>query len=430
MLRNELGGQENSDNQHDFAPDAGSVTGAGTNSEIGVTPERQQASGRMSPIGGLPAVALPINEIGAVAKSPRRRRANARLTTNVRLPAVADFGTGANTELDAKAALPSSPIPSDGHSYAETQKVDAVSQPVASVPPVLISELYELYRRRKHAIQTISKLNRSTESFVARLLGYRSPGEKADSDSPEAKKAKKIYKVAADIMKAVETESDTSKISNQGLAEVGERIQHALDNSRAVIEANKVSRQIWNKMHKDTEAEIKELAKQLPVHRWQKFVKGFGELSLGILIGITGDLSGYATKERVWKRLGLAVIDGQRQQKRTDAEAAKAHGYSPQNRAEVWVVADTMFRHQWAGNKDEHGKGAAKSGEPISAPSHPIGPYGVVYGRRKALTSQYEDWHGLRSERDARRIMSKALIEDLWREWNGKPALHVMPSDQ
>lgn len=174
-----------------------------------------------------------------------------------------------------------------------------------------------------------------------------------------------------------------------------------------------------------------DLAKAMPEHGWQKVVAGFGELGLAIIVGETGTkikledgtveikgLDTFATKERVWKRLGLAVIDGERQQKRTNVEEAEAHGYNPRRRAEIWAIADSMFKHQRAGDKDEDGNDPTKSGKPMVVPAHATGPYGEVYGRRKAHT-ETRGWTDKHRDHDARRIMMKALVEDLWRVSRG-----------
>src|SRR5699024_9665846 len=62
-------------------------------------------------------------------------------------------------------------------------------------------------------------------------------------------------------------------------------------------------------------------AKKLPVAKWVDGIKGFGIGSLAAVIGETGDLNNYATHSKLWKRLGLAVIDGGRQRRVKGADA-------------------------------------------------------------------------------------------------------------
>lgn len=87
--------------------------------------------------------------------------------------------------------------------------------------------------------------------------------------------------------------------------------------------------------------------------------------------------------------------------------------YSPRRRAEIWTIADSMFRHQWTGADEDAGTEA-----------HATGPYGESYARRKAATADRE-WNGHRREADARRIMTKQFIEDLWKAWRAC----TLPSD-
>ena len=54
-------------------------------------------------------------------------------------------------------------------------------------------------------------------------------------------------------------------------------------------------------------------AKRLPVYEWAKGVKGFGDISFATIVGECGDIGTYKSVSAVWKRLGLAVIDGKRQ---------------------------------------------------------------------------------------------------------------------
>ena len=125
-----------------------------------------------------------------------------------------------------------------------------------------------------------------------------------------------------------------------------------------------------------------------------------------MIIGEAGDLSNYGTVSRLWKRLGLAVINGERQRKKTSAEDAIAHGYNPRRRAEVWsCVGDPLFKHQ-SGRTDK------ETGLVLRDP----GPYRIVYDRAKVAflergkTKQHAHDHGMR-------LATKELLKDLWVMW-------------
>jgi hypothetical protein len=253
-----------------------------------------------------------------------------------------------------------------------------------------------LQRQRQHCIVSQSRCDRSTEAFIARVIGYS-----ADADE---KARKELFKRASDFRREVEKAQ-----GGEGHSVGGDHHASALAACVPIVIASAVARRAFDDLRDQAEKEMRRLARTLPGYAWVQSVKGFGDLGFAIIVAETGDLAGYATKERVWKRLGLAVISGIRQQRRSGAEEAAAHGYSPKRRSEVWTIADSMFRQQWRGAKDD-------------APAQAAGVYGEVYGRRKAHTATRE-WTPKHRDNDARRIMAKRLVEDLWRVWNCKAPL-------
>lgn len=133
---------------------------------------------------------------------------------------------------------------------------------------------------------------------------------------------------------------------------------------------------------------------------WGSFaegVRGFGAVSLAGIVGEAGDLSNYATKSKLWKRMGLAVIDGVRQgglTKGASAEQWIAHGYSPIRRARMFVVGGCLVKN----NRD--------------------GPYRRAYDQRKAYELAGDpDMKPIIAHRRAQRYMEKRLLRDLWQAW-------------
>lgn len=314
--------------------------------------------------------------------------------------------------VPTRTSLPAAALPSGGATPdAEGRKprgrkgaMTTMTTEFAVPPSEAAQRLMGLQRRRRFCIVQQSRVNRSTEAFIAAELGYSAPRERDENTERRlaaSKERKALFAKAAALRKAVEA---------GGGLESGDDQVTAAASCTPIILAAKLGRDAWDAMRDEAEAEMARIAKALPAFAFVQGVAGFGALGFGIVIGETGDLANYATKERVWKRLGLAVIEGERQQRRTDADAAAKHGYSPKRRAEVWAIADSMFRHQWRGAKED-------------TPAHAIAPYGAVYAARKAATEGRE-WPPARRDADARRIMTKALVEDLWRVWNGKEPLH------
>ena len=355
-------------------------------------------------------------EIGDGAIQTRKRRANEVPNTREAAPSVSPIGSSDGAVIG------------EGHHAVDNHGRYALSDTV--------SALINLQKERTFCIRAQSRADRSCESFIARVLGYQ-----GDLDE---KQRKALFARAATIRRAVEkggqeTHDGQGRIAPDADGEDHNRTDNhehrVLSVCTPVIKASTASRIIWDEHRNLVEGRMKKLAATLPVHAWQKGVVGFGELYLAVIIGETGtskrldngtveikDLGSYDTKERVWKRLGLAVIEGERQQKKTDKAGAAAHGYKPSRRSEVWNLGDSMFKHQWRGDKDEDGKDPKKTDKPVAIQAHAIGPYGAVYAARKAHT-ETRGWSDAHRDNDARRVMTKALVEDLWRVWRGMEPL-------
>lgn len=92
------------------------------------------------------------------------------------------------------------------------------------------------------------------------------------------------------------------------------------------------------------EKRLVKLAKGLPIAPFVESVKGLGWSSVATIVGEAGDLSAYPSVAGVWKRMGLAVIDGDgRQRKVADADRAMIHGYNPERRSVVWNAGNNVI---------------------------------------------------------------------------------------
>lgn len=99
------------------------------------------------------------------------------------------------------------------------------------------------------------------------------------------------------------------------------------------------------------EKRLQERAKELPIYEWTAGIHGFGAMTLASIVGEAGDVGGYKSVSAFWKRMGLAVIGGQRQRKIADAELALEHGYSPQRRAVSYLLGQWLIM---AGEKNPY----------------------------------------------------------------------------
>jgi hypothetical protein len=181
---------------------------------------------------------------------------------------------------------------------------------------------------------------------------------------------------------------------------------HALAVSAPFIEARK----LLEAQRKQTEKLMEKAAKRLPVAGWIESTRGIGIGSLAAIIGEAGNLSNYSNPAKLWKRLGLAVIDGVRQQRRSGAEALE-HGYSPSRRSVVWSIGDSMFR---AGGYYADLCRERKAYEITKAEAEglTVVPAAKVPAKEKEKYRSQGHIHNR-----AKRWMEKRLIRDLWRAW-------------
>jgi hypothetical protein len=141
------------------------------------------------------------------------------------------------------------------------------------------------------------------------------------------------------------------------------------------------------------EKQITKLVRQLPAwQQWGEGVRGFGEMSMAAIVGEAGDLHDFANPAKLWKYMGMALIDGERQRKCADKEKAIRHGYCPRRRSVMFVIGDCLIR----------------SG----------GEYKALYDERKVYEQQKApELAPIVHHRRAKRYMEKRLLRNLWRAW-------------
>lgn len=167
------------------------------------------------------------------------------------------------------------------------------------------------------------------------------------------------------------------------------------------------ARDFTETQRKACQKELLKAAKQLPAAAWVQGVRGFGMPSFAAVVGEAGDLGSYDSVAKLWKRMGLAVIDGKSQRRVSDAAEAARHGYNPRRRSEMHVVGECIL----------------KAG----------GPYREVYDQRKAYeTERTPEMSKIHAHRRAMRYVEKRLLRDLWRAWrqakSNVETLHALPA--
>lgn len=118
------------------------------------------------------------------------------------------------------------------------------------------------------------------------------------------------------------------------------------------ISVHLVAEELFEKQKNVFEKEMVRRVKGLPIYKWAKDIKGLGDNTFAVIIGEcsgyhrdTGEfysLGDFKSVSAVWKRMGLAVINGERQRKKSGDEAL-IHGYSPTRRAVMWNAGNNLI---------------------------------------------------------------------------------------
>lgn len=366
-----------------------------------------RAEGAGTPLDTCGQVPPPPNETaGQVGAENHSRRARAE--------------TAATPSLKTTKRLPPSPSPIAGHGGPENRMQSAREAEEAKLhlntrsgfppPPPAILELIDLQRQRVHAIKAQSFGDRTCDSYVAHYLGYH-PG------LPEAAR-KALFKQAADLRASVEKqlrkdqktrglklddnhEAVAPGMDGEGHSTFENQPGDALAVVRPIILNTILSRAGWDTLRKTTEVRMCAIAGQFPVLERAAAVAGFAELGLAVILAEAGnDLTAFPHPMHLWKRLGLAPYKGR--------AMSQWHGRD--------LTPGEWSEQGYNGNR--LGRIVGVAGTPLFLAKDRPGGYGAVYAARRAHTAlTHPDWTKAHSDNDARRIMLKAFIADLWRWW-------------
>lgn len=168
----------------------------------------------------------------------------------------------------------------------------------------------------------------------------------------------------------------------------------------------------------EIEKTLTKLVKAHPVWKWAETVQGFGAVSLAGVIGECGRGPGeYRSVSALWKRMGMAVIDGGRQ-RRVTGDAALLHGYDAERRSHMWNIGGCLMKAQLRSEKDD--------GKKVAGTEYSLGDLGAVYLERKAyLQARDPERNKSHIHNDAKRYMEKRLLRQLWQEWRRANMQHL-----
>jgi len=144
------------------------------------------------------------------------------------------------------------------------------------------------------------------------------------------------------------------------------------------------------------------------VGEYVESTRGFGELSFFGIVGEAGDLGSYGNPAKLWKRMGLAVIGGERQ-RRKEGAAGIEHGYNPARRSLMWTIGDCIIR---AGGPLKDLYDERKAYELVKTQAIAADP---ELRKRYSGSDKYAPL--AHAHNRAKRYIEKRLLRDLWRAW-------------
>jgi hypothetical protein len=231
----------------------------------------------------------------------------------------------------------------------------------------------------------------------------------------------------------------------QGMLDKGVDPDHP---HHAIISASRAGSDVFARQEDENTWKLEYVAKHLPVwEAWAEGITGFGARSLGVVVGEAGDLSNYPDHSKLWKRMGVAVMDGIRQgglTKGAKAEDWVAHGYSPKRRAQMYVIGDTLVKADGPYRKVflqrcivEHGKALDDGLIPATSQKATVESWaqrGLPDLQRVTKIDPAIHRSAGHMTKRAQRYIEKRLLRDLWGAWRRavvllpKTAMRTVPS--
>ncbi len=156
-------------------------------------------------------------------------------------------------------------------------------------------------------------------------------------------------------------------------------------------------------------------ADNLPIIRWADTIPGLDTLSLAQLIAECapwiykvrdGELSRRHQESRVWKRLGIGLIQlegeaPQRQRKAKNKLLAKLMGYNPSRRSVLSVIGENLLM---------------VGGRPANKATHRY--YQMYLTRKEYERANHPELPDAHTHLRAKRYMEKKLVRHMLAEWN------------
>lgn len=341
-----------------------------------ITSADERATKAPPPSRSAPAPAE-VNPISEPEVTPRRRRTNVEATPNG----------------ESSAATPSTSLIDEGQMWCATQ----------SRPAPVVEEVVDLWRQRNRWLSAELKLVLQAQAICRGYL------DATRGDEVSEKKSK----------------SEGTALYEKLLA--GERSMDAMLVATAAPFIDSIMS--FQRLRKSLEKDLVKLARDLPAYEWVKGVWGFGALGFVGIVGEAGDVGSYRSPACLWKRMGLAVFDGNRQRKTADKELAILYGYNAKRRSHVWNVGNGLIGGMGNGPRPAVGSDIELRGD--------WSPYQKLFverlrheaardpEHRRPDTADGKESYSKHAAARAKRYVEKRALRDLWRAWRAEVGLDL-----
>lgn len=256
-----------------------------------------------------------------------------------------------------------------------------VSTTAASPDPII--RLRELQAQRLSVVRSQRSLVLQSQALTRRVLGWQAGADEDDREKINAK--------AQEIVEAIEGGKEIAPECLKAALVVSENV---------LIWA--AARDPIDKRRKEIESQMRDAAGSLRVWPFVEKIRGFAALGLAIIVGEAGDIGTYANPGKLWKRFGVAPLDGKaastwRSKGGLSSEQWETFGYCPRRRSALFTIGDSLIK---CNNSD----------------------YRKIYDERKAYeAARNPEMTKLHAHRRAQRYMEKRLLLDLWKAWRAAP---------
>lgn len=178
------------------------------------------------------------------------------------------------------------------------------------------------------------------------------------------------------------------------------------------------------------EKSMAKTARKLPVYPWVKATFGSSDATLAAIVGEAGNVGAYKSVSALWKRMGLAVFDGNRQGNTAGSDDKAAtfvkHGYSPGRRSVAWNIGNGLIGGMGRGPRLAPGQ------DPRTVDG--LSPYQILFVERcryecerdpshrrpdvvKKDTGEVKESFSKHAANRAKRYVEKRFLRDLYAAW-------------